>query len=393
MKKYIFIAAIVVVGILAITAADNLFETNQDGHYQVKQAFYTGNMSVRSQSGTYSQWFGTIWDYKNVATVRFGTGDDGGGEASATLDAIPVIFSDGSKGLISGLVRIKLPTQPSDRLYLKNEFADGYDHFIESGLKPVVNNAIKLAANLRTAQDAYTTLAQFQFAISDQLENGMYKTKMVTKYITRETGDIEEIRSTEVLIDTLTGLPYREANRILELGAVVTECVIEVPQFDSKVEEMISRRKDEAMKTELAKQAAIRAKQDAITSEQQGLANVAEEKYKKEVTKIAAVTEASKRYEVEKYAALQAKETAKKIKAEGDAKAFANRALVAAGLTPQQKMEMQIKIAEVVSANVAKASTPKVVFMGGGEGAANEVMNIFGAERSLELIKKLGEMK
>ena len=391
MKKWITIAVIVIVGIVIISIADNLAETNQDGHYQVKQAFYTGDMTVRSRSGTYGQWLATIWDYKNVATVVFGE-HDGAEETSAVIPAVPVIFSDGSKGLISGLARVRLPVSKADRKALKNEFADGYKHFIVRGLVPVINNAVKLSANLRSAQDAYTTLAVFQHAITDQLKNGIYVTKAVTKIITRETGDTEEVKITEIVYGE-DGQPLREPNRIQELGAVVIELVIDVPEFDSKVTEMISRRKDEAMKTELAKQAAIRAKQDAITSEQQGLANVAEEKYKKEVIKIAAVTEASKRFEVEEYAALQAKETAKKIKAEGDAKAFANRALVAAGLTPQQKMTMQIEIARVVSENVAKASTPKVVFMGGGKGAANEVMNIFGAERSIELIKKLGEMK
>ena len=63
------------------------------------------------------------------------------------------------------------------------------------------------------------------------------------------------------------------------------------------------------------------------------------------------------------------------------------------GLTPQQKMEMQIKIAEVVSSNVAKAPTPQVVMLGGGDSGspAGEAMKVFGAERAIELIKKVNE--
>ena len=232
----------------------------------------------------------------------------------------------------------------------------------------------------------------FQQAVEDQLKNGIYVTKSDKVTIERSTGDIEEQRVT-VIVYGQDGKPLRTPNRLQEIGCEVLECVIDVPQFDSKVEEMIAARKDEAMKTELAKQSAIRAKQDAITAEEQGKANVAKAKYEKEVDKVKEVTEASKKFEVEEYAAKTAKETAKKIEAEGMAQAAANRALVSAGLTPQQQMELQIKIAEVTSANIAKASTPQVVIMGGDEGSANEVMKIFGAERSLELINKMGTVK
>lgn len=52
---------------------------------------------------------------------------------------------------------------------------------------------------------------------------------------------------------------------------------------------------------------------------------------------------------------------------------------------------MQIKIADVVSKNISTASTPNVVFMGGGNGSgADDVMKVFGAERSIELVKKFG---
>lgn len=386
-KRKIFAIAFAILAILFVILLGRLIETNDQGHYQVKQAFISGKMTARMTPGTYGQWLGNISTYRAVATVGFG---EQKGEGSADIDGIPVIFSDGSKATISGLVRIKLPDTQEDLVDLKQEYAEGYEHFIRSGVVPVIQNAVKLSANLRSAQDAYTTLALFQQAIDDQLENGVYLTRSDKVVVTNSAGDTEERQVTVVLTDTM-GNYLRKPNRIQELGCEVLECVIDVPNFDPKVEEMIALRKDEAMKTELAKQAALRAKQDAITAEQQGLANVATAKYEKEVEKVKEVTDASKKYEVEKYAALQALETAKKIKAEGDAKAFANRALVAAGLTPQQEMEMKIKIAEVVSGNVAKAPTPQVVIVGGEEsgGGANEALKVFGAERAIELINKV----
>ena len=118
-----------------------------------------------------------------------------------------------------------------------------------------------------------------------------------------------------------------------------------------------------------------------------------EEVTKAETIAAVATIEAEKEYEVEKFNALKAIETAKKIEAEGRANAAANQALVDAGLTPQQEMEMTIKIADVVSKNIANAPTPNVVIGAGaggtGSGTGN-VMEVFGAERALELVKKFG---
>jgi len=385
-KKLAILVTTVVAIVIIATLSSSILETNESGYFQIKQAAITGDMSVRFSEGTYFQWFGKISPYKNVATVGIGSEK---GEGSADIEAVPVIFNDGSKAEISGLVRIKLPNTEEDALRLKQEYSGGFEHFIRSGVVPIVNNAVKLSANLRSAQDAYTTLALFQQAVDDQLRNGIYITKSDKVEIERSTGERETQRVTVIDYDE-NGQPMRMPNRLQELGCEVLECVIDVPDFDPKVEEMIAARKDEAMKTELAKQAALRAQQDAITAEEQGKANVATAKYEKEVEKVKAVTDAEKTFEVEALNAKKAIETAKKIRAEGEAQAAANRALVSAGLTPEQKMEMQIKIADVVSKNIANAPTPQVVIGGGAGGATDDLMQVFGAERAIELVKKFG---
>lgn len=326
MKKVIIGIVFAIVAIVVITMSSKLFETNKSGHFQVKQAFITGKMSVRTTEGVYGQWLADITTYKNVATIGFGREK---GEGSADIDAIPVIFSDGSMAEISGLVRIKLPA--SAGVALKREYSGGYDHFINSGILPVIRNAVKLSANLRSAQDAYTTLALFQQAVQNQLENGTYVTRADKVEITTATGD-KEIRQVTVIVKDSLGNPLRKANRLMELNCDVLECVVDVPNFDEKVKEMISRRKDEAMKTELAKQSAIRAKQDALTAEAQGKANVAKAQYEEEVTKIKAVTQAQKAFEVQEFAAKEALEKKKETIALGQADAEANRLKVAAGL-------------------------------------------------------------
>lgn len=364
-NKKIIAIAFGILAILFLSLSFSIFETNNAGFFQVKQAAFSGNMSVRLAAGTYFQWFGEISEYKNVATV--GIGESHKGDGSADIDAVPVIFNDGSKAQISGLIRVKLPTTAEGAIHLKNEYAGGFSHFIQSGVVPIVNNAIKLSANLRSAQDAYTTLALFQQAVEDQLRNGIYVTKSDKVTITRSTGDTEEQRITAIVYGK-DGQPLRMPNRLQQLGCEVLECVIDVPQFDQKVEEMIAKRKDEAMKTELAKQEAIRAQQDALTAEQQGLANVAKAKYEKEVEKVKEVTQAQKEFEVAKLAAQKEDENRKAMIFKGQGEAEAARLKVAAGLTPQERAEWDYKTKVGVATALAGVKYPSILINGDGKG-------------------------
>lgn len=388
-RKVILGIAFGILAIILLLLAKGIFETNEAGYFQVKQAAFSGKMSVRLNPGTYLQLFGDISEYKNVATV--GIGENHRGDGSADIESVDVIFNDGSKAKISGLIRVKLPTTPESAIHLKNEYSNGFSHFIESGVVPIVNNAIKLSANLRSAQDAYTTLALFQQAVEDQLRNGIYVTKSDKVTITRSTGDTEEQRITAIVYDK-DGIPLRMPNRLQQLGCEVLECVIDVPAFDVKVEEMIAKRKDEAMKTELAKQEAIRAQQDALTAEQQGLANVAKAKYEKEVEKVQAVTQAQKEYEVAALNAKKEDENRKSLIYKGQGEAEAARLKVAAGLTPQEAAEWAYKTKVGVAQALASIKYPSILINGGDKTGGNP-MDAISIKFLMDINDKLSNQK
>ena len=388
-RKIFGIAFAVIALLVLVILGGRLIETNNQGEFQVKQAFITGNMTARMSPGTYGQWLGTVKTFRQVATVGFG---DQKGEGSADIIGIPVIFSDGSKATISGLVRIKLPDTQEGAVNLLGEYAEGYDHFIRSGVVPVIQNAVKLSANLRSAQDAYTTLALFQQAIDDQLENGIYLTRSEMKEFTTATGDVETRQTTQIMKDS-AGNYIRKPNRIQELSCEVLECVIDVPTFDPTVEQSIAARKDEAMKTELSKQEALRAKQEAITAEQQGLANVAPARYEKEVELVKATTDARKVFEVAEFKAKEALENKKALIAKGEGEAEAARLKVRAGLTPQEDAEWNYKTQVGVAEAYAKASpgafVPEIMVVGGGSGGSNTAMDAVGLNMMMDVQAKM----
>jgi hypothetical protein len=398
--------------ILVAIFSGKIIENNKAGYCQVKQAFITGKMSTRMTPGWYLQLNGQIFTYKQVATVGFG---DEKGEGSADIDAVPVIFNDGSKAKISGLVRIKLPATHEGLLDLKNEYAGGYEHFIRSGVVPVVKNSIKLSANLRSAQDAYTTLALFQQAVEDQLRNGIYKTRSDVRVIVRSTGEKEKIRLTEIVMDSATGDPVRETHRLQELGCELTECVVHIPAFDSLVETMIAKRKEEAMLTELAKQQAIRAQQEKITAEEKGKAAVMTVQYEKEQVKIAAVVEARKDKEVAELNAQKELEVAKLQRSAaveqkqreillGQGEATRKRLVMQADGALKQKLDTWLEGQKIAWTNIGKSNVNWVpqIIMGGGAGGgkthpyangASYLMDILAVNQAQQLGLNMGVKK
>ena len=161
---------------------------------------------------------------------------------------------------------------------------------------------------------------------------------------------------------------------------------------------MIAARKDEAMKTELAKQSAIRAKQDALTAEEQGKANVATAKYEKEVELIAATTKAREKFEVAQFNAKEALENKKKLIATGQGEAEAARLKVKAGLTPQEAAEWKYKTDVGVAAEMAKAQpgafVPNIMVIGGdGKSGAVNPLDAVGLNMFLDIQSKIGKPK
>lgn len=395
-------ASFIVVGVVAILIlllSGSIFEVNTAGYFQVKQAVISGDMSARMTPGLYGQVFGDILTYKAVATIGYG---DEIGEGSADIGPVNVIFNDGSKAEQSGLVRVRLPQDEDQAIQLRMKYANGYDHFIRAGVLPVVKNAVKLAANLRSAQDAYTTLAVYQEAINDQLKNGIYKTRSDTKEFKNSVGEIEIRKVTEIVRDE-SGQPVRISNMLGELGCEVLECVVSIPKFDALVEEMIAKRKQQKMETDLAKQTAIRAKQDRITAEESGKAAVMKVKYEMEKEKQVAVTNAEKDKKVAELGAEQKlnvakldKQAAKEYKVmkilQADADATYKRKVMQADGALAQKLATYEKVqATWASAfeNVKVNLVPQMNMGGGssrGNNAATDFMSLMTAKSAKDLM-------
>ena len=272
-KSIIVLIACIIGGIFLIWTCTNIIGFNKAGETVVVQ-YPSGHMKAFLKAGPYAKWWGDVKVYRNYMTIGFGIKHKDNTSISAEFPPVNVAFSDNTMGSVQAILRVALPQNEPAMLKIRNEYAGGYEHLVSNGIVPVASNAIKLSANLRTSQEAITTLAVFQRDIEDQLMLGIYETHSVEKWNIRNTGDSERVKVTEIVMDQKTGQPIRRSTVLEELGCSVTQCQIEVPQFDESVSNMIKQRRDQSIQTEIAKQAAIRAEQDRITSEKQGQAAV-----------------------------------------------------------------------------------------------------------------------
>ena len=144
------------------------------------------------------------------------------------------------------------------------------------------------------------------------------------------------------------------------------------------------------MSIQTKKAEALAAQQDAIKAEAEGKAAAAKAKWEQEKIKATEVTKAEQEREVSKLAAEKAEFDKKRIIAEGEAEAAANRAKVAAGLTPQERAEWEYKTKVGVAQAIAEVNLPKIV-MTGGSGSGSTAMDAMGLKMLTDLADKMAE--
>jgi regulator of protease activity HflC (stomatin/prohibitin superfamily) len=281
-----------------------------------------------------------------------------------------------------------------DKEAMKNilkEFAGGFSHFVRNGIVPAVNNSVKLSANLRSEQDAYTSLASYQADVEDQLQNGIWKTKSVEKVVTKLTGETERRKITEVVLGD-DGSPIRKDNILQSLGCIVTQCQINQPIFDPATEKAITMRKQQSLETEVAKQEAIRAEQDAKTAEAKAKAMVAKKRAEEEVAKVAAVVQAEKERDVAKLRQEAAGYEKKAKILEGQGIAEKKRLIMVADGALEKKLNTYEHVQGLWAKAFAEGYKVPTVNMGAGDanGTAQTAFHRAMDSQTLKNMKELG---
>lgn len=314
MKTKLTLFAFLISALIAGIFGGKIVETVGKGTYQIKQAAVSGDMSAHMRPGMYMQNFGDIQVWPKSETFYFTKDQHEGGVGDSS---IRVRFVDGSETGISGTMRYSLPTSPEQAISLITNHAYMSPEDLEAKLiLPIVRKALINTANLMTARESYAEKKTDYFLWArDQVENGMYLTEDYKKEVvdpTDPTG-VKKIKVTakRAKVDK-DGNFLREANHPLN-GTGIRIVNFEVKNFDypDRVRKQIAQQQQNLMAIATAKSLAKKAEQDAITVEQEGLADVMRAKYVEEQEKIKAVVVAERDKEVAELHAQKELEVAK----------------------------------------------------------------------------------
>jgi len=385
-KKTKSLVSVIIAGILALVlifSMGSLVEDVKNETIVVNQVPITGTMEVWSQPGMYAQKLGHTTNYHKTEQLWFGA--DGNG------DPIKLIFNDASIGWIQGCLRVKLPTDREHMLRIQTDY-NGMDRLMNDLVRPTVTKVVYASGPLMSAFESYAEkkndLIEY---ITDQLNNGVYSTTVRSIEINDPiTGERKQQKVASLISDSTAAGGYKRSEKSpfeyygIEIGQV---SVSEIT-YEDRVMKQIEQQQNANMAVATARAQSLAAQQEAIRAEEEGKAEAAKAKWAQEKIKAVEVTKAEQEFEVARLAALKANEVAKRVKAEGEAKAAANRALVSAGLTPLERANIEKETKIGVAQALAGIKLPTYVVSGGN---GNSAWDAFGLNQMQQLVNSMSK--
>lgn len=401
MKKKIMAIIGLVIAVTLLCLSGKLVEDTDKSKNYVCQMPVSGEYRVWTDGGLQFQGFGNLYSYAKTSQIEFsdlqknesGYVTDGDNPAAGTT------FNDRGKGYIIGSFRVVLPNDAQNMMEIQRDFGSEQaliSNLVRPTLYKVVTACGPLMSSLESVSETRTDLTAY---ITDQLNNGVYKTKTSRVEVINEITGEKELRTQAELIydsDAPGGYARQEVSPFSQYGITAGIVSIIDIKYDAATQQQIDAQKNANLASITLKTQALEFQQKAIKAEEEGKAKAAEAKWKQEQEKAVAVTKAEQEYEVARLEAEKAKQVAIKVKAEGEAKAAANKALVAAGLTPLERANIEKETAIGVAQALANSNVrwvPEVMVNGNSGSSAANPMDAVGLNMLLDIAKKQSSNK
>ena len=395
-KIYALIGVIVVIAFVCLSGS--LLEDADKSKNYVCQMPITGEYVVWTDGGLQWQGFGNVREYMKTSQIEFSDlqRNEGGYVATGDNPAAGTTFNDRGKGFIVGSFRVVLPNDEKNMAAIQRDFGSEkalINNLVRPTLYKVVTACGPLMSSLESVSETRTDLTAY---ITDMLNNGVYKTKTSKVEVLNEiTGEKETRTQAELIADESApgGYKRQEKSPFSQYGITAGIVSIIDIKYDAATQQQIDAQKAANLSVITAKTQAAKAIQETITIEEQGKARAAEAKWAQEREKAVAVTKAEQEREVSRLAAEKAEFDKKRIVAQGQAEAEANRLKVQAGLTPQERAEWDYKTAVGIAEALANSKVQWVpqVMMGNGSNNSNSAMDAVGLNMMLDVVNKMNK--
>lgn len=321
LKKIISYLAICIAVLIVLSLC---FGINDAGERTVVQ-YPTGTLYVKFTPGVYFKGFGSTHVYWDVYTYDFDKEGSAGknNENSLIANGIIVRYQDGGTGAVFGKARFALPNDVETMIRMHKDFRDKYA-VAQKLIRTVTEESMNLTAGLMTSEEAYAEKRGiFTQWAEQQVASGKFFTELKSVLEKQEATNEHLTRNIPVIKYGADGLPIQHASDFKMYGIKVNGFQLTDWDFEQKTLEQISRKREATMGIITAKADAERARQEALTAEEQGKKNVMVDRYAKEQEKVQAVVDAEKEKEVAVTKATQAVLVAEQGKLEAEQKRLA----------------------------------------------------------------------
>lgn len=400
-KSWIIGLVVAACAILVMILTANLCEDANKSKNYVCQMPLTGNYHVWTEGGIQWQGFGNVEVYNKTSQVEFSDleKNENGYIATGKNPAAALTFNDKGKGMIVGSFRVVLPVDKQNMEKIQRDFGSEtalINNLVRPTLYKVITACGPLMSSLESVSETRTDLISY---ITDQLNYGVYKTRTIKEEVINElTGD-KEIRTRSEIVTTgenlVGGFARQETSPFSMYGITCGLVSITDIKYDRATQDQIDAQKQANLAVITAKTKSLEAIQRTIQITEEGKATAEKAKWEQEREKAVAVTKAEQEREVSRLAAEKAEFDKKRIIAEGEAEAAANRAKVAAGLTPQEAAEWRYKTQVGVAEALAKSEVswvPKVMMSGNGS-SNGSAMDAVGLNMLLQITDRIADKK
>lgn len=395
-KKFITGIVVLILALVATWFCFNAAEDCDRSKIYVNQFPVTGKYAVWTDGGMHGQWWGTIHEYQKTNQVEF-TGvekNEEGYVAAGENPGAAVTFNDRGRGFLIGSLRVVLPVDEKNMSKIQQDFGSEQaliSTLVRPTLYKVVTSCGPLMSSLESVSETRTDLIQY---ITDQLNNGVYKTKIHKITVVNElSGDSDIVAKAYIIPDSNSpgGYKRQEVSPFSQYGITCNLVSITDIKYDKATQDQIDAQKAANLAVVTAKTKSLEAIQKTVLVTEQGKQAAETAKWKQEEIKAKEVTKAQQEYEVAELAAKTAEQVARKVKAEGEAKAAANAALVRAGLTPLEAANIKKETAIGIAHELAQSKVqwvPSVMFGAGGN-SSGSAMDAVGLKMVMDIVDKL----
>ena len=370
--------------------------------YQYFVVYPNGGKDAVMTEGIKWRGFAKIIPWQKYIDVKVVSKGEKNDDIEGVMNPIPIRFIDQVTASAKLSTRFQLPTDKESFIEMAIEFRS-LQNLANNTLIPTVREVVSNTGYMFAAQDYISgSASDFRVAIEDQLKDGAYSVEKleyrdtIVSSIEDSNREIKEIQTRYEVKKRKdeNGKFIRIPHDINENNIIVAQVIVDDVILEAVFKKRLEAQRDESAKRQLEQQKIKTAKDAQARIVAEGERDKAAERVaqeKEQVKALISIETKLKQEETNKRLAAIALETeklksaAKKVAA--DAESYQNAKLVSAGLTPQERAQIEKEIAIGVAKEIAKIKFPDVMITGNdGKNGKTPLESLIGAAMANQLM-------